>query len=204
MQFKRFDRQGINYARSMYNVNINPRFDSSNQTIKLTLTNQTYQYPVHYTTDGAKPTGKSALYTKPVDIIKSSIIKTATFKNDEIVSKINTDTIVIHKAFAASIKMLPANEASNRLSDGILGTVEPYDHRWVMTTDSVVTIIIDVKKQQLLQHLSMRFMEEPVGYLYLPKSITASTSADGINYQTTFTISNTDEVQELEACGYLQ
>jgi len=197
LQFRRFDRQGINYARSMYNVNSRPLFDSSTQTVKLTLTNQTYQYPIHYTTDETKPTSKSALYAKPVDIIKSSIVKTATFKNGEIISKINTDTIVIHKAFAASIKMSPANESSTRLIDGILGTVEPYDHRWVIITDSVTTIIVDVKKQQLLHSFSMRFMEEPVGNFYLPKSLAVSISADGINYQTSFTINNIDKIQEL-------
>ena len=197
MQFMRFDKQGISYARSMYNVNIRPLFDSSTQTVKLTLANQTYQYPIHYTTDATTPTVKSPLYIKPFEINKNSIIKTATFKNGEIVSKINTDTIVIHKAFAASIKMSHANEASNRLVDGVLGTVEPYDHRWVMTTDSVATIIVDVKKQQLLHLFSMRFMEEPVGNLYLPKSIAVSTSMDGINYQTSFTINNTDKIQEL-------
>jgi hexosaminidase len=197
LQFERFDKQGINYARSMYNVNIRPQFDSSAKAVNVSLASQTYQYPVYYTTDGTMPTTVSSLYLKPFTINKSSIIKAATYKEGRLVSKINTDTIVVHKAFAAAINMLRANDAFSRLTDGILGTVEPYDQRWVMITDSIATIIIDIKQQQALHDFSMRFMEEPVGYMYLPKSISVSVSADGKHYQSSFAINNTEKPQEL-------
>ena len=197
LQFERFDKQGINYARSMYNVNIRLQFDSSTQRVNVTLANQTHQYPIYYTTDGTAPTAVSSLYLKPFSIHKNSVIKAATFKEGRLVSKINADTIVVHKAFAAAVNTLPDNDAFGRFADGILGTVEPYDRRWVMITDSVATIIIDMKQQQALHSFFMRFMEEPVSYMYLPKSVAVSISADGEYYQPSFTINNTDKPQEL-------
>ena len=60
-QFRRFDKLGINYAKSMYNVNIMPAFDAPSKTARLRLANQTYQYTIRYTTNGATPSIHSPL-----------------------------------------------------------------------------------------------------------------------------------------------
>lgn len=190
LQNQRFDAAGIAYANSMYNVNIMPSFDSVSRTVKITLANQTYQYPIHYTTDGTVPSVRSSVYTKSFTVDKSSVITTSTFKENRPVGKVNRDTLVMHNGIKAGISMQPINELISRLNDGIIGTVEPYDGRWMMLADSVATIIIDLHQQQLLHNFSMRFMEDQVGFLYLPKSLTVSISLDGITYSKAFSVFN--------------
>lgn len=189
-QNQRFDAAGIAYANSMYNVNTRPLFDSASKNIKVTLANQTYQYPVHYTTDGSAPSAASPVYTKPFMVDKSSIIAASTFKENKPVGKTNRDTLVIHEGIKAGVNMQPFNEAVRRMHDGILGTVEPYDGRWMMMTDSVVTMVLQLEQEQMLHNFSMRFMEDQVGFLYLPRSINVTTSLDGKNYAKALSVTN--------------
>lgn len=196
-QFHRFDAAGIRYAKSMYNVNIRPVADSAAKSITVTLTDQTYRYPIHYTLDGTTPTVRSPLYEKPVVIHSSAVLKAATFIHNTPAGKINTDTFLLHKAVGATAVIQPAHEAPGRLLDGILGTIEPYDARWMMLTDSLTTVTIRLHRQQLVRSLTARFMEDQVGNLYLPRKINVSVSIDGIHYTDRFTVANALVPQQL-------
>ena len=73
-------------------------------------------------------------------------------------------------------------ENYKKLTDGIYGTIEPYDGRWVSFHDSIVTIIIDLTKIQTIHSVKFQCMEDQVGSIFLPKSIDISVSPDAVNY----------------------
>lgn len=182
-QFSSFDARDINYARSMYNVDIIPVYDSLLRKVRIRLTDQTYKYPIHYTLDGKNPTTRSLKYTAPFLLDESTIVKALAFKDHAAAGKINTDSFSLHKAVGGIISSEPAIAGINRLSDGIFGTGEPYDRRWVLITDSVLSANIDLEKERFLQRVSLRFMEDEAGNIFLPAAITISGSEDGIHYR---------------------
>ncbi|MEP6949845.1 MAG: family 20 glycosylhydrolase [Ginsengibacter sp.] len=193
-QFKRFDAEKINYAKSIYNVTITPSFDTTTKTISITLADETHKYPIHYTTDGSLPTAKSALYTNALNVNKSIHIKTAGFKSGKRTGKINEDSFAIHQATGAAINITPGDstqrDACNKLVDGIYGTVEPFDGRWVSFHDSVITIIIDLQKIKIIHSVKLQCMEDQVGNIFLPKSIEVSLSSDSVNYIKYYSVFN--------------
>ncbi|MEO8109052.1 MAG: family 20 glycosylhydrolase [Ginsengibacter sp.] len=193
-EFRRLDVQRVTYATSLYNVSILPVFNPTDRTITVALHDQAAgKYAVHYTTNGLQPTSGSAVYHTPLVIANSLRLKTALIYKNKIRGKINEDDFVVHKAIGSQISMLPAAEDGNALSrlvDGIHGTVEPYDHRWVSFHDSVVIITIDLQKITAFHSINFSCMEDQVGNIFLPAEIVLATSTDGETYKNIQVIKN--------------
>jgi hexosaminidase len=174
-QFSHWDAQGISYARSLYNPGIHPAFDSAGRSILVSLTSQVPGADIRYTTGGEyRP------YASSLRIKQTTTIQTALFRQGQRLGKVNTDSFVIHRAIGTL----------GQLTDGIFGTVEPYDGRWVSFHDSVVTLTLDLGKVQNVRSIGLNCMEDQVGNIYLPRSIRISWSEDDHVYRQAETIQN--------------
>jgi hexosaminidase len=189
-QFRRFDAAKINYATSLYNVNIHPVFDSARKNISVTLSDQAHKYQIRYTT-GAQ----SHLYTAALLINRDAVLKTALYHQGKRMGKINTDRFALHLAAGAPItSQSSANpevlESYKRLVDGIFGTIEPYDGRWVAIHDSLTTLTIDLQKLMPVHSISIGCMEDQVSDIFLPRKIEVSGSADGNHFEPLYSVYN--------------
>ena len=189
-EFKRLDLQHIHYAKSMYNLSLSPRFDSATKKIIVSIDNQVAgKYIIRYTLNSKKPDYHSAVYKSPLVIGKSVSLQTALFKKEIRLGKINRQRFTVHSGIGSKMNVMPvSSEEENslefkRLNDGIFGTIEPYDGRWVSFHDSVKTITIDLGKAHNIKNIFIRFMEDQVSDIYLPKTIDFSASADGSSFK---------------------
>jgi len=174
-QFRRWDSQKIRYAKSLYNPGIHPSFDNVKKEIVVTLSSQVAGAALRYSLGGSYRT-----YDTPLHIKRSATLQTAVFRGGQRLGKINTDSFVVHKAMGVS----------GQLTDGILGTVEPYDGRWVSFHDSVVTLTLDLQHVQDVHSIGLRCMEDQVGEIYLPVRIRIDRSDDGKTYKTVAEVDN--------------
>ena len=201
-QFKRFDALGIAYATSLYNVAIRPNFDPVKKTVSIKLNKQVVDYPVYYTTNGSDPSPAAKKYTQPVVVNHNTVVKAAVFNKTKRLGKISIDSIALHKAIGAKIKVdpMPGSElqpALINLTDGIFGTVEPYDRRWVFFTDSSLTFTIDLSKEQRVRSISLQCMEDQVGNIFFPAQIDFFSSLDGKVFTKQHTVINKKVPEQL-------
>jgi hexosaminidase len=190
-EFKRLAMQHIHFAKSMYNLSISPHFDSATKKIIISINNQAAnKYYIRYTLDDKKPDYHSTVYKNPLIIDKSITLQTALFKNEFILGKVNKQSFTFHQGIGSIINIFPDSldeEISSeykRLNDGIFGTIEPFDGRWVSFHDSVKTITIDLGESRFIQNICVRFMEDQVSDIYLPKKIEFSFSVEGSQFMT--------------------
>lgn len=172
-QFHRWNLQEVNYAKSIYNVAIRPSFDSTHDRIKITLDAQAPSHGIHYTLDGTDPVSTSPLYSKPLQIGRghSTVLHTALFEGNRRLGKVNVDSFRLQPT--AHIEDYP------NLLDGIFGTIEPYDGRWVSFSDSIEVLTVDLGAARPVHSVAVRFMEDSVGLIFVPKKITIEGSVDG-------------------------
>ena len=189
-EFKRLDMQHILHAHSMYNLSIIPHLDSTTKKIMVSINNQVAdKYTIRYTLDGEKPDYHSSVYKNPLSIDKSVILQTALFYKEIRLGKINKQRFAVHSGIGSKIKVLPVSSEEEtsleyeRLNDGIFGTIEPYDGRWVSFHDSIKTITIDLANSRIVKNIFIRFMEDQVSDIYLPKKIDFSFSVDGSSFK---------------------
>jgi hexosaminidase len=183
-QFVRLHAENLHYATSLYNVAILPAHATDRYGIRVALTDQTHLYPIRYTLDGSEPTPESPRYNSPLLITHTAVLHASVFKNDRPVGKTNCDTFTFHQAIGTDI-------TETRLTDGIHGTIEPYDGRWVIFPDSVVTVVLDLERTRHIHGVSIGCLEDQVGDMYLPQSAIVACSNDGAHYEPIFTQTNT-------------
>jgi hexosaminidase len=181
-QMKRWDAQGIHYAKSLYNPGIYPAYDSAGRDVVVRLSSQTPDGEIRYNQ------GQGWMdYDRPVRINVSGRLEAAVFERGKIMGTVNTDSFIIHRAIGKF----------GQLTDGIFGTVEPYDGRWVSFRDSVVTMKLDLGRVQDVYAVGLNCMEDQVGNIYLPRTIRISVSEDGQIYRPVELIENKMVPQQL-------
>ncbi|HSZ33267.1 MAG TPA: family 20 glycosylhydrolase, partial [Puia sp.] len=189
-EFKRLDTRHIQYAKSIYNVSIRPHLDSASKKIIVSISNQTSaKYVIRYTLDGKMPDYHSEIYKSSLIIGKSVVLNAALFRGNHRLGKISQQCFKVYPGIGSPISILPVSadeEISKdykRLNDGIFGTIEPYDGRWVSFHDSIKTITIDLGRSKPVNTIFIRFMEDQVSDFYLPKKLEISFAKEINNYK---------------------
>ncbi len=95
IQYRRYDRMGVNYAKSAHNINIQVEKDPSGISARVSLSNDAYRSEIRYTIDGSEPTAASPRYEAPFTVGVPSTIKAATFKNGERFHKVSSRSVIV-------------------------------------------------------------------------------------------------------------
>ncbi len=72
-QFRRYDQMGVNYARNVYAMKIDPELDPASRALKIRLAGESYRPEIFDTLDGAEP-GPTAIPDLAPFILKSSAV----------------------------------------------------------------------------------------------------------------------------------
>ncbi len=188
-EFKRYDEMNVNYSQSVFSPMINLKPDSVSHKTFLTLTSETNFGEIHYTLDGERPTVKSTLFTKPVELNQTSRVCAGIFNNGKIIGKINCDSVIVHKAFGKKVKLLNGyskkRSATGRfaLTDGLYGSEYFNDGRWQGFEGKDFVAIIDLTKQTEINSISVRFLQKIISWIFLPKYVEFYISEDGQNFK---------------------
>lgn len=92
-QYKYYDALGINYSKSAYNVLIDVKTNPGEKNATVSLRTGSYDPHIYYTLDGSEPTLESLRYTIPFKIKGTTVIKSATFRDGERISKVSSRSI---------------------------------------------------------------------------------------------------------------
>jgi len=142
------DAQNIGYARSIYNVAV--EIKPSDNGLEIHLATEHGKRPIHYTTDGTLPTIHSNFYSDPLRFTQSIIIKTASFRNGEMLGKVKTKEITIHKGFGKKViltnkprKRYPGIE-NQSLTDLLRGDLQHTHPQWMGFEGEDFSAVIDL------------------------------------------------------------
>ncbi len=93
-QYQRYELADIRYSKSAYNVTYKVDKEADGKRARITLSTDSYQPDIRYTTDGSEPTADSPRYEQPFTVTAPSTIKAATFKDGKRVNKISNYSVI--------------------------------------------------------------------------------------------------------------
>jgi hexosaminidase len=174
----------INYARSMYNVDLVTKLDTIKKVIKVEMTTEANNPKIHYTLDGSKPTAKSTLYKGPFVLKKSAKINAVNFYSKTSKSKASKTEVVLHKGIGAKVTSSKYDTRHNgggayALVDGVRGSLSFEDGKWQSYPKDDFNSILDLGKVQHVKKVSAGFMQNYHFSIFLPKEVDVFTSVDG-------------------------
>lgn len=170
-----YDRMGINYARSMYNIDHYAISEEGRLKVSLSCIRPDVQ--IRYTTDGSEPTASSPLYTDTIQITEKQTIHAATYCNE--VQKGQTLRLPFQWNKATACPIFCGNKQTYRLTNGLRGSDKHSDFEWCGWYGKDTSFVIDLQKAEQIRQVTVGCITNYGMGVHIPKSIRLSLSDDG-------------------------
>lgn len=201
--FVAFDQKGMNYCEGNYNVAFIPQ--AENGKLKVALTSEIPGSKIYYTTDGSYPGVTSELFTSPISIDSSILVKAIVAVNGVVKSRVPSEqSFVQDKVSGLPVlyqfppsRYYPAN-GPNSLTDGIRGrhAVNRYWHGFA-GTDLVATI--ELPQPATIHEVTAGFLQRYSDWIFLPQNMEVEVSDDGKQFTKVGEVVNTISPNEKES-----
>jgi hexosaminidase len=175
LQFERFDKMNVNYSSGSWKVDIQPDWDGGIYQIK--LESERLNPEIHYTLDGSEPRPGKNIYSAPIRIDSSVVIKAAIFVDGELKEKISRKEIIYHKCIGGQghLKVDPdrkyfANGAAS-LTDGLKGSNNFRDGYWLGFQGEDMDFELELTQPVAINSISCSFYQQTSAWIFMPKQL---------------------------------
>lgn len=201
--FKAYGQKGLHYSPGNFTVQIKPTTNDGKLFVK--LLSEVMNGVIYYTLDGSEPTIQSDVYTEPLQINVSCVLKASIAINGRIMGmQAAKQNFVIHKAIArpVSYKFQTSSyylaDGPNSLTDGVRGTnaVGKYWHAF-QGNDLIATIDLGISKP--IESIALGCLQNFNDWIFLPQSVKFETSLDGVTFTEIKTVINPIDVNQKSA-----
>lgn len=190
MEYNAQDFRRITYPKVVSNIVELPvisksrdRFDGPMQ---IAISCPTPKAEIRYTLDGTVPTEKSALYTKPITVQNSLVVKARAFKKGEAPSFVATEQYSFDYVVACNFSHKPNTpynkNASRALIDDEVGDVNDLSRGWLGFSGHDVQVDLELGKMIDIHSVTVRFAHVPDAWVFAPAEVMVAVSADGKEY----------------------
>jgi hexosaminidase len=194
-QFDRYANMRVNLSRTIHTVVVADSFDVAAWRHIVKLSTQASVGDIRYTLDGAEPGPKSALYTKPLTIAATTVVRAATFKGVKPMGKVTTDTIRVSPfrdvTVTATPDPAPTGARAASLVDQHRAGYWADDKAWCRWQGTDVAMTLDLGKEMPVKSVSACFFHETVRLVFLPPKVEIAASSDGTTFTTAAVLTRT-------------
>ena len=142
---------------------------------------------IRYTIDGSEPDFDSPLYEKPVYLSQKTTVKAFAYTNKESRSFTTTSGFIKSKYPPAEYKNMFNERYTGggfmALTDGRFGSTNYQSGEWQGFEGTDLEAVIDLTKSKTVKNLSIGFLNDPDKWIFLPREVVFSVSADGANFK---------------------
>ena len=171
------DQKGIVYAKSMYNIQ--HQSVPMKGAVQVNLESIRPDMQVRYTLDGSDPTQQAAVYSEPLFVDKSMVIKAAVFNEKKRMGEVLT--LPVQWNLATGQTVAQANQQAVLLN-GLRGSLRQSDFEWCAWLDDEFTIDIDLNKIQSFSKVVVGCLTDYGMGVHKPKKIVVEVSADNKHF----------------------
>jgi len=188
-QLLRYDALGLNWARSMFAVNLAPSFDPEARRLRIGMETESFRPGIRYTLDGTEPTSASKAYIEPLVLKKSAVVKAGVFAAGKLRGPVTETTFEAHAALGrAPALQFPCAERYNAggpfgLVDGLKGGKSHTDGRWQGFEGDDLVAVIDLGKKKRIEAVEIGFLQKTGSWIFFPRSVEVAVSDDGTDFR---------------------
>ena len=181
-QYPRLSAMNVNYCKGIYIVDIEPI--KSDNGISYRLSSEINKAEIRYTTDNTVPNINSALYTIPVQVENSCVLKAAVIVNGKATGLVNSKQITLNKAFGQPVTYsLPYSfkykaTGDIALTDGLTGG-SVYKSGWQGFDGTDADFTVDMGSVMPVNSISIGTITDPKAWVLFPENVQFSVSTDG-------------------------
>jgi hexosaminidase len=184
---KHYEVMKWNYAKSVYQVLFTTTWDSVNRNDIVNMECEMASSSIHYTLDGNQSTVSSPVYTTPISISKSCVIKAGAFKDENLIGAITEQKYILHKASFKSVKVKhPFGKFTGggdyALTNTAIGTKCYLDGNWQGFQQNDLDAVIDLGETTPIKKITTEFLQNTNSSIFLPLQVEFAVSDNDLNY----------------------
>ena len=185
-QFPRLDLMGVKYSKGSFVVDFTTKNENNQNFIVLSC--ETKGMQIRFTLDGSDPTAKSALYTEPFEVKKSTTVKAALFNKDKIAGSVKKLDFISDKASGKPVTIIKPysfkypGTGNNAMTDGIIGT-DSFKSGWQGYEGSDMEFVVDLLQPTKVSSVRLNFVKSPSDWVLFPTEVIFSISLDGKSWK---------------------
>lgn len=201
----RYDKAGINYAKSAYKVSSTTFVNPEEKNIEVRLMSELDRAEIHYTLDGSEPSTLSSIYAEPIEINKSAVLKATTFVNGMPAEQSMMRRFDFNHATFKPVRYVVPSHVNYQgsgevtLVNGLRGSAEHGDNQWQGWLDKRVEVIIELKDTMEIKSISVGTLLNTQARIYSPQMIEYFVSTDGVQFQKVSEVVNDPDAPSSEA-----
>ena len=194
--YKDLSALGIQFGREGKILTPSTTYDDSKKEFTLNIEQGQKGIDIRYTADGSEPNANSTLFSSPIKINTTSVVRISAFKDAHSIGKQYSLSFAFHKALNAKITLTnPYDEryragGDNALIDGVKGTDNFRDGSWQGYEGVDFEGVIDLGEEKEISKVSPRFFFDSNSWIFLPAKVEVSISSDNINFSNIATVDN--------------
>lgn len=187
-QFKRYNRAGINFAKSANSVRIEPVLDQRLGELVINLNTETVQPTIRFTLDGTSPGPQSSPYLEPIRLSQTTVLRAAAFSDSTLVSPVSETRFIRHLAIGRvpglrhRYQEKYAGGGEIGLTNGLRGSKFYLDGVWQGFEGDDLIADIDLGQNRPIQGISVGFLQNTGVWIFLPSEVNFSLSANGSDF----------------------
>lgn len=181
-----YDANGYNYATHMFNVSGSLKPDMEKHAIVLDLSTVD-EAPIYYTLDGTEPTEASPLFSEPVELTESTLIKAVAIRPSG-KSAMFVDSVSFNKATSHPVTLLNAPHPRYKakegvtLTDGKFGTNGYGNGDWVGIVGNDLVAVVDLEAAEEISEVTTRTCVSTGDWVFDARGMSVEVSTDGKTY----------------------
>ena len=187
--FEMFDKSGINYSKSIFEINKNVIADTLKNMLYLELKQEFQIGDLYYWYEDEKGIlSERQKYVNPIPIKSSCTIHAESRDSNQGVKNSIAQKFIITKSSGASIRLTnPPSSKYNynspySLVDGVSGRIPWNGKEWLGFVDNPLEAVIDLGKTQDINEVVIHALKAEASWIYLPKIVRVEVSENGVDY----------------------
>ena len=185
--FNLLDSMDINYSQALFDISAVQIFSKGKMKVQLSSEFDGFN-EIRYTTDGSKPNVNSSLYTKPLELNKTTLLRAVSLSNGEQVGHSFSQEYKVHQATGKKIKLKnpPSSHyntgGAQTLINGIVGSLPWSGNEWLGWKGKPMEVTIDLGKKIKVRKIKVSFLEAPESWIHYPMKVVRIDPLQSSNY----------------------
>ncbi|MBC9795939.1 beta-N-acetylhexosaminidase [Sinomicrobium weinanense] len=186
--FERYDKLGINYAKSAYTIMADTKVDEKTHKVTLALKNEIPGSDIRYVLNGEDLTSAKK-YSGPIEVAETTTVKASLFKDDKPVGKEFKKTFTWHKAVGKKVayknpwnKNYPGT-GTYSMVNVLRGTKNFHDGQWQGWLHKDMELTIDLEESAGVRKVTIGTLENQGSGIYFPAKVEVLLSNEGKTFK---------------------
>ena len=173
-----YDYLGVNYARSMFNLD--HKVTPENEALAVRLSCIRPDVEIRYTLDGGEPSRNASLFKDTLRVKQNTQVKAAAFKDGKQAGKTLVLDLKYNKATAKKIK--GNNPGLPLLVNGLKGSDKQSDFEWCGWYGEDGEFVVDLGNSETVDQVSLGVIRNYGMGVHWPETVVLSLSDEGVEY----------------------